>query len=333
LDAAVVFTSTPTFVWHPRASADSYRVVISGDENLSNTIVDGQGILASSYTLSGAENESLTFGNAYYWRVGVVDANRVDVVWSDTWSFTVQESPVTDVNETLEAQGLSLRMVAIAGTGEANAYREMMLTTYALSETEVTQGDYELVTGLTPAHLDEGVGATLPVNRVGWYPAVRFCNVLSGLCGLEPVYDESMWEADLTKSGFYLPTETQWEYAAGGPEHYTWSLGDVFDPDDYVVDDTQVGAVQTHPANGYGFYDMSGNVGEWCHDWSGSEFPHEGETDPIGPATGTMKVFRGGQFKDGSGQASCEYREHLQPDEDGAPWAGIRVALGGFGKW
>ncbi|HEB33018.1 MAG TPA: hypothetical protein ENI15_19410 [Spirochaetes bacterium] len=49
------------------------------------------------------------------------------------------------------------------------------------------------------------------IYYISWDDAVRFCNALSTLLGLEEVYDESTWEADFTKNGFYLPTEAQWE--------------------------------------------------------------------------------------------------------------------------
>ena len=137
------------------------------------------------------------------------------------------------VNTTLAAQGLSMRVVHIIGTGATDTYRGMTLTSYALSETEVTQGDYETVMGSNPAS-GYGAGSNYPVYYVSWYDAVRFANALSTLCDLQPVYNETTWAADFTENGFYLPTDAQWEYAAGGPNHYIWPLGDTFDASDYV---------------------------------------------------------------------------------------------------
>ncbi len=164
-----------------------------------------------------------------------------------------------------------------------------------------------------------GVGNNYPAYYVTWYDAVKFCNALSSLIGLESVYNESTWEADFTKNGFYLPTEAQWEYAAGGPDHYIWSLSDTFDTKDYACsvspqDLNGTIEVKSHSANGFGLYDMSGNVLEWCHDWYGSTFPHIGEIDPDGPLSGSYRCLRGGGWRyTDSGDLRCVYRRISSP--------------------
>ncbi|MBA7550735.1 Serine/threonine-protein kinase Pkn1 [subsurface metagenome] len=182
------------------------------------------------------------------------------------------------------------------------------------------------------------MGGNYPVYFVTWYDAVRFCNALSTLIGMEPVYNESTWEADFTKNGFYLPTEAQWEYAAGGPNHYDWSLSDTFDTWDYAcsVSPQFLGgtiAVKSHPANGFGLYDMSGNVWEWCHDWVGSTFPHTGETDPNGPVSGAYRIFRGGSWFDTYlNNLRCDARHCTSPGSSSSH-IGFRVSAGGHGLW
>jgi uncharacterized repeat protein (TIGR02543 family) len=148
---------------------------------------------------------------------------------------------------------------------------------------------------------------TRPVERVSWYDALYFCNLLSVKYGLEPVYSMNnivragttaettpvptttllyaIVSADVTENrnanGYRLPTEAEWEYAArggnGSPGNFTYSGSD--NADDVAWYNTNSGSM-THPAgtklpNGLGIYDMNGNVMEWCYDWYESQYYRE----------------------------------------------------------
>ena len=135
---------------------------------------------------------------------------------------------------------------------------------------------------------------------VSWFDAVRFCNASSKLSGLDTVYNTTTWTADLTKSGYRLPTEAQWEYAcrAGSTTEYWWGpdtngLGARTWWTYNSVDGTQ--PVATKLANAYGLYDMTGNVWQWCNDWYGA-YTAGAATDPTGASTGTCRVLRGGSW-------------------------------------
>jgi formylglycine-generating enzyme required for sulfatase activity len=178
---------------------------------------------------------------------------------------------------------------------------QVTLSAFKMSETDVTQEQYQAVMDTNPSFHTAGTEAPLkPVEQVSWYNAVQFCNALSALSGLTPVYDTSTWTADFSKTGYRLPTEAQWEYAcrAGSTTAFWWGpdtngMGARTWSAFNALGTTQPAA--TKPANAYGLYDMTGNVWQWCNDWYG-DYAAGAATDPTGPATGTSRVQRGGSF-------------------------------------
>ena len=98
-------------------------------------------------------------------------------------------------------------------------------------------------------------------------------------------------------SVYRLPTEAEWEYGcrAGTAGDYAGDLGALAWYKDNSGGKTH--AVGTKRANGWGLYDMHGNVWEWCHDWYDSGYYAESPAaDPTGPATGSSRVIRGGSW-------------------------------------
>ncbi|MGQ9632576.1 MAG: formylglycine-generating enzyme family protein [bacterium] len=122
-------------------------------------------------------------------------------------------------------------------------------------------------------------------------------------------------------AGRRLPTEAEWEYAAGGPEHTKWSLGDEFDGSKYTWMDNQgnpTRPVASHPANGFGLYDMSGNVWEWCADWfSERYYANSPSMNPKGPPTGDFRVLRGGSWLNDEWYLRVANRLGFPPDNWG----------------
>lgn len=139
---------------------------------------------------------------------------------------------------------------------------------FSMGKYEVTQELYELVMGENPSSC---IGPKHPVDSVPWYKAIQFCNELSIICGLKPVYiiDRNHdVEIDSTANGYRLPTEVEWNFAAKGGERYDYAgsnnVNDVAwtgDNSDYKTHD-----VGTKKPNGYGLYDMNGNANEWMFD-------------------------------------------------------------------
>jgi formylglycine-generating enzyme required for sulfatase activity len=161
-----------------------------------------------------------------------------------------------------------------------------------MKATEVTQGEWQAVMGSNPYKF-KTCGANCPVEKVSWEDAVGYANALSRREGLPECYSGSTFTG-LGCSGYRLPTEAEWEYAArAGTTAATYAnLAGV------AWYDANSGAA-THPVgqkqpNAWGIYDMLGNVFEWTGDWYDT-YPGT-VTDPTGPATGSFRVTRGGSW-------------------------------------
>jgi len=170
---------------------------------------------------------------------------------------------------------------------------------------EVTQDIYEEVMGSNPSNWK---GARLPVEKVNWYEAVAFANALSERDGLEAVYtiEGTVVSADWSKVGYRLPTEAEWEFAARGgnqSQAYTYAGSNTAGDVAWYYDNSwgMTHEVGTKQANELGLYDMSGNVMEWCWDWSDDDYYSSSPAEnPKGPSSGSYRVLRGGRWGHGA---------------------------------
>jgi iron(II)-dependent oxidoreductase len=118
-------------------------------------------------------------------------------------------------------------------------------------------------------------------------------------------------------AGKRLPTEAEWEYAArGGLVQKNYPYGD--DVDSTLVNYNGAYGhalpVGSLPPNGYGLYDMAGNVTEWVHDFYGKDYYLESPPEnPVGPLYGKRRVIRGGGWRSGKGCNSNWFRQSLRP--------------------
>ena len=184
---------------------------------------------------------------------------------------------------------------------------------FLMGKYQVTQALWESVMGFNPSRWK---GANRPVECVSWLDVVAFCNKLSEREGLEPAYgglgDYQVGDADnmdedeietlsdeitcnWSAKGYRLPTEAEWEYSGRSGQRFKYAGSNNVDEVAWYDDNS---GDETHPVgqkkpNGFGLYDMSGNVWEWVWDVCG-DYSSGSQTDPTGPDSGPLRVYRGG---------------------------------------
>ena len=160
---------------------------------------------------------------------------------------------------------------------------KVRLADFFIGQTEVTQALWKAVMGNNPSY---SKGVKLPVEQVSWEDCILFVQKLN----------------ELTKENFRLPSEAEWEFAARGGNRskgYQYSGSDNVKSVAWCMGNRKerTHAVAGKKPNDLGFYDMSGNVYEWCNDLYDEQYyrnsPYE---NPVGPANGLYKVLRGGSY-------------------------------------
>ncbi len=214
------------------------------------------------------------------------------------------------------------------------------LSTFEMGETEVTQKQWLDVMGgwandKKPTEA-LGAGEDFPTYYVSWYDAVNYCNKLTELeMGEEhQVYTINgvTVTQDISKKGYRLPTEAEWEYAAGGGFSSRTKYAGT-DTDSNLGSYAWYGSSggQTHKVKGkeknlLNLYDMNGNVSEWCWDWHHEDGYYGGlQTNPEGYLSGSNKVLRGGSFVSNVDSLHVSWRTYNEPTKQDTATIGFRV--------
>jgi serine/threonine protein kinase/formylglycine-generating enzyme required for sulfatase activity len=234
----------------------------------------------------------------------------------------------------------SFRMGSDHGKSNQRPARDVCLSrAFWVGRHEVTQGEYEALTGSNPSKFR---AARNPVEMVSWQDAAAFCHSLTErerVAGRLPADYE-----------YRLPTEAEWEYAARGgakskgfryagsddPDKVAWSRENSSDqrvdgakrePDMLRGNNCRPHRVGGKKANELGLCDLSGNVQEWCHDRFQDSYVGLPGLDPSGPPTGLEHVVRGGAWNATSGLGAVTYRTARDGRAVVKDYIGFRVAL------
>ncbi len=201
------------------------------------------------------------------------------------------------------------------GRDEERPVHRVSVAPFRLGRCQVTNAEYDEFRRATgraapPFRMQsEFSDPAQPVVGVSWFDAVAYCDWLTG---------------------YRLPTEAEWEFAArGGFEQqlYPWGNAPVFERPSYATrwaHAPEPGG--TSPPNGFGLYDMCENVHEWCADWYDPGYYAVSPVDnPPGPLSGNRRASRGGAWRHHIKIARCAARSSIPPEFCYADY-GFRVA-------
>jgi formylglycine-generating enzyme required for sulfatase activity len=200
-------------------------------------------------------------------------------------------------------------MGSVDGDADEKPVHEVCVDDFYIGKYEVTQDQYQKITGSNPSSFK---GGNRPVEQVSWNDAQSYIRQLNSKSG----------------KGYRLPTEAEWEYAArSGGRNETYAGGSNADTVAWYRSNS---GSQTHPVgqkqpNGLGLYDMSGNVWEWCFDWYGN-YPSSTQRNPQGPSSGSYRVIRGGSWINFARYARAANRGRYTPG-DRSNYLGFRLVL------
>ncbi len=250
----------------------------------------------------------------------------------DTVAVTLDILPPVELPTMIRIPGGSFMMGSEDISDDEKPVHQVQISTFYMAETEVTNAQFaaflnakgnqeeggrkwydpEGAYGEAKARIQEKAEGRWqvqagyeqhPVNYVSWYGARAYCQ----------------WLSEETGDRYRLPSEAEWEYAAGGGtvdrdssgnRRFTYSGSDDLGEVGWYTsntNDTGTRPVRQKKANGLGLYDMSGNVWEWCADWYGG-YASEPQVNPQGPAEGSNRVYRGGGWYSGAGACRVAHR-------------------------
>lgn len=249
---------------------------------------------------------------------GAADEKPVRTVTISPFSMSVGEITIAQFRQFVKSSGYKT-------TAELNGKSTVV---------DKKSGNFKAEKGINWQNPGYDITDNYPVACVSWYDALAYCNWRSEQEKLSPAYsiNGNPYPKDWSKGqitwslnarGYRLPTEAEWECAArGGASNQRFSGSN-------LVDEVAIYAVNagwqasyggSRKSNGYGLFDMSGNLAEWCWDWyDDSYYSKKENNDPLGPLYPSRKgtptrVVRGGSWYSRSDRCTVSSRDKAEPD-------------------
>ena len=283
------------------------------NSNTGGSTISGVTALSTNFTIPA----TLTAGTYYYF-CEVRATGGASFVRSNVATVNVQSA--TSI-EMVSVQGGTFTMGSPEGVGydEERPQHQVTLSNFSIGKYEITQAQWVAVMGSNPSYFK---GVNLPVETVSWNDIVGTSGTSEVINGITYYENGFIYKLNkLTGKRYRLPTEAEWEYAARGgakSEGYKYSGSNTIDDVAwYNGNTTPSGAkpVGTKDPNELDIYDMSGNVFEWCSDWYGETYYSESpQNNPLGPAGGSYRVLRGGDWYYVATFCRVAYRSINTPD-------------------
>jgi formylglycine-generating enzyme required for sulfatase activity len=226
------------------------------------------------------------------------------------------------IPETIEIPAGKFMMGSLADEEipkEEQPHHSVSLKAFEMARLEVTNAQYrEFIksSGVQNEKWQQNFAEgteNFPAVFVNWQDAEAYCK----------------WLSELTKKNYRLPTEAEWEYAAGGAQGVEYSWGNPWKPKLAIVGGEQKSTTYAGSStpNAFGLYDTTGNVWEWCLDWYDAEFYQKSpENDPQNTTETKSKVQRGGAWNSPQKYARIKFRSRNSIDSR-VQTTGFRIVL------
>ena len=275
---------------------------------------------------------------AYAWLTELIDKETFEKGLGDKLNNNILEKDLSDQDNMVLINGGTFLMGSPddepgrGGIFSNERQHQVTINSFLMGIYNVTQKEYYNVIGINPSHFK---GDNLPVENISWFDTIIYCNKLSQIKGLHPVYNingyKISWEQNA--NGYRLPTEAEWEYAcrAGTTTPFNTGFNITIEQANFnnnitaggiIIPDSSQGIsksknnttqVGSYASNSWGLFDMHGNVWEWCWDLYEKNYHKGNQINPKGHDNGKYRIIRGGSYLNSKNELRSACRYYNEP--------------------